>query len=68
MKIKDMVKIGHYAYAKELSNGEWTIYVGRWSDRAEGNVTGLEVCRDAGRPIRFGSLEQAKEYTEYRAL
>jgi len=62
-----MVKVGHYAYARELRNGEWSLYVGRWSHSPNG-VTGLEVERDAGKPIRFGSLEQVKEYVKFRAL
>lgn len=68
MNIAEMVKIGRYAYARELSNGEWSIYVGQWSDRGVGHITRLEVCRDAGRPLRFTSLELAKEYAEFRAL
>lgn len=68
MDIRHMIKVGQYAYARELSNGEWSLYVGRWSDRALGNVTGLLVERDAGKPIRFASLRQAKEYTQFRAL
>lgn len=63
-----MIKVGHYAYAKELHNGEWSLYVGRWSDRAPWHVTGLEVCRDAGKPIRFASLHDAREYAKFRAL
>lgn len=67
MNIKDLVRVGIYAYARELANGEWSLYVGRWSQSASG-VTGLEVVRDAGKPIRFGSLEQVKEYVKFRAL
>ena len=70
MKGLERVKIGNYAVAKELSNGEWTLYVGRWSGRQSqfGHVTGLEVCRDAGKPIRFASLAQVREYAKHKAL
>lgn len=67
MKASDMVKIGHYAFARELENGEWAIYVGRWSG-GKGHVTDLRVQRDAGRPLHFASLNEAKEYAKFRGL
>ena len=63
-----LIKVGQYAYAKELANGEWSIYVGQWSDTAKGHVTGLKVQRDAGKPLRFMSFEAAKEYAQYLGL
>jgi hypothetical protein len=63
----NLVKVGSYAYARELANGEWSIYVGEWS-AGKGHVKGLKVQRDAGKPLRFVSLEAAKEYTQYLGL
>ena len=66
----DMVKVGAYAFAKELVNGEWRLYVGRWSNQTSryGRVTGLGVVRDGGHPIKFVSFWAVKEYAEHRAL
>lgn len=66
MNLEKMVKIGQYTFARELANGEWAIYRGRWSDRARYHTTELRVERDAGQPIRFVSLEEVKEYVQFR--
>ncbi len=60
------IYLGRYIYAKELTNGEWTLYEGRWSSSAPNGTTGLEVVRDNGKPIRFASLGWTREYAAFR--
>ena len=57
--------LGHYIYAKQLANGEWSLYEGHWGN-APHSTTGLEVMRSGGKPIRFASLKDAKEYFAFR--
>lgn len=60
------IYLGHYIYAKQLANGEWTLYEGCWSGRAPNSTTGLSVMRDGGKPIRFPSFKQAKDYVVFK--
>lgn len=50
------IYLGRYTYAKELANGEWTLYEGGYGDRAIDHTIGLEVIRKDGKPIRFTSF------------
>ncbi len=68
MNIKNMIKIGSYSYAKELHNGKWSLYVGRYSPQGPHYVTELEVYRDSGVPLRFTSLEKVKIFCASKAL
>jgi len=55
--------LGRYCYARELRNGQYSLYEGAWSDRGEDNTAGLSVVRDKeGRPKRFKSWESVNEY------
>lgn len=60
---KGFIYLGRYVYAKTLKRGGYSLYHGMYSGRAEDGTTGLEVMRDENKdPLRFESIDKAKEY------